>query len=102
MIGRIGRRDANVEAPESSGGFDAFELRLGDVMRGERAPLGKSPVREDDVMTADTCARLILDAADARKREVVMTARGKLGQWVKLIAPSLVDRIAARAIETGA
>jgi len=23
-----------------------------------------------------------------------MTAQGKLGQWVKLIAPSLVDRIA--------
>ena len=42
MIGRIGRRDAEVESPETTGGFDAFELRLGDVMRGERATLGKS------------------------------------------------------------
>lgn len=28
--------------PEELRGFDAFELRLGDVMRGERATLGKS------------------------------------------------------------
>ena len=30
-----------------------------------------------------------------------MTARGKVGQWLKLIAPGLVDRIAKRAVETG-
>ena len=36
-----------------------------------------------------------------RKREVVMTARGKMGLWLKLLAPSLVDRIARRAIERG-
>lgn len=65
------------------------------------APLGESPVREDEVMTADECARLILDAADRRKREVVMTATGKVGQWVKLVAPGLVDRIARRKIERG-
>jgi NAD(P)-dependent dehydrogenase (short-subunit alcohol dehydrogenase family) len=34
-------------------------------------------------------------------RENVMTARGKLGLWLKLIAPALVDRIAKRAIEAG-
>ncbi len=65
------------------------------------APLGESPVREDDVMTADACARLTLAAAADRKRELVMTARGKAGQWLKLVAPGLVDRLAARAIERG-
>ena len=64
-------------------------------------PLGESPVQEDRVMTPETCARLILDAADKRKREVVMTARGKAGVWLKLVAPGLVDRLAARAIATG-
>jgi hypothetical protein len=34
-----------------------------------------------------------------RKREEVMTLRGKLGQWLKLIAPGLVDRIASQAIK---
>lgn len=64
-------------------------------------PLGKSPVREQEVMTVNTCAALILKAAALRKREEVMTLRGKLGQWLKLIAPGLVDRIAANAIKAG-
>ena len=36
-----------------------------------------------------------------RKRELVMSARGRVGQWLKLVAPSLIDRIARRAIERG-
>jgi len=40
MIGRFSRK-AEVEDVEPRG-FDAFELRLGDVMRGERATMGKS------------------------------------------------------------
>ncbi|MFQ5529966.1 MAG: SDR family oxidoreductase [Gemmatimonadota bacterium] len=50
------------------------------------------------IMTADECARRIINAARVRRREVVMTARGKLGRWLRLIAPRLVDRIAARAV----
>jgi NAD(P)-dependent dehydrogenase (short-subunit alcohol dehydrogenase family) len=64
-------------------------------------PLGWSPVQEEKVMKASTCAQIILKAAAKRRREEVMTLRGKLGQWLKLIAPALVDRIAARAIEVG-
>jgi short-subunit dehydrogenase len=64
-------------------------------------PLGWSPVKEEQVMDVGTCARLILNAAARRKREEVMTLRGKLGQWLKLIAPGLVDRIATRAIKVG-
>lgn len=41
MIGRWSSKADKVEETESRG-FDAFELRLGDVMRGERATLGKS------------------------------------------------------------
>ena len=41
MIGRWASRTAEDETVEPKG-FDAFELRLGDVMRGERATLGKS------------------------------------------------------------
>src|SRR6056297_3993513 len=41
MIGR--RFSRNVETDEADmRGFDAFDLRLGDLMRGERATLGKS------------------------------------------------------------
>jgi hypothetical protein len=35
---------------------------------------------------------------ERRQRLVLMTARGKWGRWLKLLAPSLIDRIAAKAI----
>ena len=41
MIGRF-FASKEVESVEKPAGFDAYELRLGDVMRGERATLGKS------------------------------------------------------------
>ncbi|MEQ6247482.1 RodZ domain-containing protein [Sulfitobacter sp. HNIBRBA3233] len=41
MIGRWASKGAEEETVEPQG-FDAFELRLGDLMRGERATLGKS------------------------------------------------------------
>ena len=64
-------------------------------------PLGISLVQEGKVMSAESCARLILTTMEKRKREMVMTLRGKLGQWLKLIAPALVDRIASQAIKAG-
>ncbi len=64
-------------------------------------PIEVSPVKEGEVMGVETCAARIVRAIDRREREVVMTARGKMGLWLKLLFPSLVDRIARRAIEKG-
>jgi short-subunit dehydrogenase len=64
-------------------------------------PIEVSPVREGEVMTVEACAARIVRAIEGREREVVMTARGKIGLWLKLVAPALVDRIARRAIERG-
>lgn len=64
-------------------------------------PLGRSPVQEGSVMTAETCARLIIDAAARRERERILSLRGKIGQWIKLLAPGLIDHIAQRAIQRG-
>lgn len=63
--------------------------------------LGQSHLDESKVMPVETCARLILEATEKRRRELVMTAKGKIGLWLKLIAPSLVDDIAAEAIRRG-
>ncbi len=41
MVGRLFSRDVDDDDPDIRG-FDAFDLRLGDLMRGERATLGKS------------------------------------------------------------
>ena len=64
-------------------------------------PLGYNPLQVEKVMPTEDCARLILNAAARRRREEVMTLRGKVGQWIKLIAPGLVDRIARKAIAEG-
>jgi short-subunit dehydrogenase len=63
-------------------------------------PLGKSPVREAEVMGADECARQIVRVAGARKRELLM-GRGRVGIWLKVLAPKLADNIARRAIASG-
>jgi short-subunit dehydrogenase len=64
-------------------------------------PIMVSPVKEGEVMSVQDCARRIATAMERREREVVMTARGKIGLFLKLFAPSLIDRMAKRAIETG-
>jgi len=64
-------------------------------------PIQISPVKEGEVMSVEDCAHRIVKAIEGREREVVMTARGKIGLWLKLLAPALIDRIAKRAIERG-
>jgi len=61
-------------------------------------PLGESPLRQKGLMTAEECARLIVPAIEKRKRLLVTSVRGHAGRWLKLIAPGVIDRIAARAI----
>ena len=80
--------------------FVATEIRE-RAFGADGAPLGASPVAESKVMTAETCARLILEGAARRKRELILSGRGKLGLWLKLLAPGLVDRIARKAIRQG-
>ena len=64
-------------------------------------PLGESPVQPGKVMSADECARRIIWAAGNRQRQAILSLRGVIGQWIKLVAPGLTDRIALRAIERG-
>jgi len=61
-------------------------------------PLGASPMIQAKIMTAEECARRIARAMERRKRLLLMSTRGKLGRWLKLLAPSVIDRMAARAI----
>lgn len=61
-------------------------------------PLGTSPMQQSKIMTAEQCARQIVRAMEKRRRQLLMSTRGKLGMWLKLLAPGLIDRIAAKAI----
>jgi NAD(P)-dependent dehydrogenase (short-subunit alcohol dehydrogenase family) len=61
--------------------------------------LGSSSLKEDKAMPVAECAGLIIDGMQARRREVVMTAKGKLGRWLKLLAPGLVEKLALAALK---
>ncbi|TFW18772.1 SDR family oxidoreductase [Massilia arenosa] len=65
--------------------------------RGEEA--GVSGLKEEGAMTVETCARLIITGMERHQREVVMTAKGKFGRFLKLLAPGLVERIALKALK---
>jgi short-subunit dehydrogenase len=61
-------------------------------------PAGKSGREEAGAMSVEECARLIVEGMKRRRRDVMMTAKGKLGRWIKLIAPAMSDRIALAAL----
>ncbi len=63
---------------------------------------GTSGLKEDNAMSVENCARLILKGMARREREVVITAQGKLGRWLKLIAPAKVEALALAALQTEA
>ena len=68
--------------------------------RGEAA--GVSGLKESGAMSTAECARLIIEGMTARRREVVMTTRGKLGRFVKLLAPGVVEKMALAALKVEA
>jgi short-subunit dehydrogenase len=61
--------------------------------------LGSSSLKEDKAMSVEECAGLIVAGMESRQREVVMSAKGKLGRWMKLIAPGLVEKMALAALK---
>lgn len=61
--------------------------------------LGSSSLKDDRAMPVAECAGLIVAGMESRQREVVMSAKGKLGRWMKLIAPGLVEKMALAALK---
>jgi short-subunit dehydrogenase len=94
---RIELRGSGVDVTVVFPGVVSTGLRL----RGygpDGAAAGRSGLDERGAMPVEECARLIAAAMARRQRELVMTAKGKIGQWMKLLAPGLVDRIALAAL----
>jgi short-subunit dehydrogenase len=64
--------------------------------------LGVSSLKEEAAMPVEECARLIIDGMNRRQREVVMTAKGKLGRILKLFFPAMVENMALAAVKDDA
>ncbi len=60
---------------------------------------GSSGLKEDGAMSVEECAHLIIRGMDRRQREVVMTTKGKLGRFIKLLAPGVVENMALAALK---
>ena len=63
---------------------------------------GTSSLKEDSAMPVEQCARLIIDGMNARRREVVMTAKGKIGRFLKLLVPGVIENMARAAVKDDA
>jgi len=94
---RIELRGSGVDVTIVAPGFVRSELHKG-ALGPDGRPLGKSPMDEPRIMTSEQCAQLIARAMRARRRLLITSRRGRLGRWARLVAPALVDRLAARAI----
>ena len=62
-------------------------------------PAGRSGLKEENAMSVEECARQIAAATLARKRELVMTLQGRIGLWLQLLAPRVVDRMVRNAVK---
>jgi short-subunit dehydrogenase len=85
--------DVTLIAPD----FVASQIHRRAIGSDGRA-LGVSPMREAHIMSAARCAQLIVRAMHRRDRLLITSTRGRFARWARLIAPAMVDRIAARAI----
>jgi len=97
---RIELEDSGVTVTMVFPGFVSTGIR-----ENATGPDGKaikvSPVKEGEVMSPEECARIIVRAMEKRERQEIMTFKGKIGQWIRLIAPGYVDGLARKAIERG-
>lgn len=94
---RIELRGSGVDVTIVAPDFVLSEMHR-RAMGPDGAPLGRSPMQEPHLMSAQRCAALIVAAMRRRRRLLITSARGRFARWARLVAPALVDALAARAI----
>ena len=95
---RIELADSGVTVTISYPDFVATGMRE-RALGADGKPLGESPLEEHKVMTTAESVRILIRAMEKRKRDDKQTLRAKLGPWVKLIAPGVIDNIAKKAVQ---
>jgi NADP-dependent 3-hydroxy acid dehydrogenase YdfG len=97
---RIELRESGVSVTVIAPYFVQSEIRKRSPGPDGRT-LEASPVKEGEIMSAEECARQLVRAMERRQRMLVMTLKGKLGRWLGLAFPALVDRFAEDAVRKG-
>lgn len=97
---RIELADSGVDVTVIAPDFVVSQIHRRSIGADGR-PVGRSPMQEARLMTAEECASLTLRAMEGRQRLAILSARGRWGRFVRLIAPGVIDRVAARAVREG-
>lgn len=97
---RIELRNTGVDVLVVSPGFVATDIRE-RAMGADGLPLGRSPRDESKgTMSVEECVRQTITAMERRKREHLMTPKGKIIPWARLVMPGLVDYLSVLATRT--
>ncbi len=78
-----------------SPGFTASNIRYA-ALNNKGISQGESALDESKLMSAESCARYILNAIEKRKRVLVLTFTGKFTVFLNKFFPSLADRLVHR------
>lgn len=73
-------------------GFTASNIRKRSLTK-DGSSQGESPRNEQEMMSAEECARHIYQATVKRKRTLVLTTQGKLAVFLNKWLPSLADKM---------
>ncbi len=73
-------------------GFTASNIR-NVALNSKGEAQGESPLEENKLMDADTCAAHIIQSIQKRKRTLVMTFQGKETVWLNKFFPGLTDKL---------
>lgn len=91
-------RSSGVSVTIAYPGVVATQIRYRGL-NAQGLPAGSSGLKEDKAMSVQTCASLIVQGMNLRQREVVMTPQGKIGRFLKLLAPGMVEKMALAALK---
>lgn len=84
-----------------SPGYVQSEVRI-RALGSDAEAIGKSHIDESSAMTAEACAKEMVEAIQGRKRDVIIASpRTKLLPYMKLIAPAYIDKVARQAVDSG-
>ncbi len=82
----------NVHILTAAPGFTASNIRKRSLVK-DGSIQGESPRDEDNMMTAEECARHIYKAVVKRKNIIVLTLQGKLAVFLNKWLPGLADKL---------
>jgi short-subunit dehydrogenase len=95
---RVELKGAGVSVTTAFPGVVATRIRHHGFDAAGKQP-GTSALKEDAAMPVEQCAKLIIAGMNGRAREVVMTFKGKMGRFLKLVAPGMVEKLALAALK---